>query len=61
MIKGRDREKDGMSMIIINYNDKIIRKQNNFIPTLQQVSSCVVHILSIKILFSIILTRTTAA
>ena len=36
--KSRDGEKlkkqDGMSMIIVNYSDKIIRK---FIPTLQQI------------------------
>ena len=32
-----------MHGIIVNYSDKIIRKDNNFMPTLQQISSCVVH------------------
>ena len=44
MKKGRDGEKvkkqDGMSTIIVNYSDKIIRKLSNFISTLQYHFVC---------------------
>ena len=43
-----------MSTIMVNYSDKIIRKKNNFIPTLQQIViilCCAYTVLLIKILF----------
>ena len=47
-IEKKVKKQDGMSTIIVNYSDKIIRRKTNFIPTLQQIIiilACVVHIL----------------
>ena len=35
--EGKDEKSKEMSIITVNYNDKIIRKENNFIPMLQQI------------------------
>ena len=53
-MKKKVKKQDGMSTIMVNYSDKIIRKKNNFIPTLQQIViilCCAYTVLLIKILF----------